>query len=685
MFTVCPKCALTLVVTATDLRVAQGYVRCGRCSNVFNALARLSEDRNAAAAAAASQGVPPSSTGVHPRPQPTAVPPAPPQPSQTPARPPLATGSFTYTRPPESPAPTARPPQPPSGGPAASQPHGTPGSYAQSPESTTARPGTPSTRAQQPGAPSTRAPQGVSGQSALPAETNGSAAERSQVPAGRPPSSTAAPPQTQQPAATPTPPPPSRLAPPPPLETAGDDDDVIPEDALEFNPDAADVNQVFIEPPPNPEWTAATGSFKAIVLKSEEVFHGAGPATARDPTAADDSAAAAPAGRPASTEPSSQRSGLSSTFGDDEFELDADFLSATAEMRKLKVGLGDADSGTGAGIGAARKPPATGGPQAPPPSALQPQIAPSAKLAPRGPAATEAQSQPRSSPAEIQWQPRPSSTEAQSQPQARPSAGAQSAPRPSAAEAQSRPQAKSPPPGPGEEPFFEPQVFEPQVVSRPPPRAAVKAFGLDAAVEPPPERLAALARSRIAPGAIELEPPLPRTLLNSATLWSAGAGALLILLAAQIVNHYRNDLAATARFNKPITALYAALGMHLTPRWDLHAYDVRQLGASVDSASAGQIMVRASVKNGAHQPQPMPLLRVTLQDRFGNRIAARDVPPGSYLPRATAGTAFLPAGQRIDAEMAFVDPGSNAVGFEIDACLPSPAGGIACANDPTSR
>src|SRR5438445_1057566 len=55
MFTVCPKCALTLVVTAADLRVAQGYVRCGRCSNVFNALARLSEDRQAAAAAAQAQ------------------------------------------------------------------------------------------------------------------------------------------------------------------------------------------------------------------------------------------------------------------------------------------------------------------------------------------------------------------------------------------------------------------------------------------------------------------------------------------------------------------------------------------------------------------------------------------------------------------------------------------------------
>jgi len=45
MFTVCPKCALTLVVTAQDLRVAQGYVRCGRCSNVFNAIVGLTDDR----------------------------------------------------------------------------------------------------------------------------------------------------------------------------------------------------------------------------------------------------------------------------------------------------------------------------------------------------------------------------------------------------------------------------------------------------------------------------------------------------------------------------------------------------------------------------------------------------------------------------------------------------------------
>ncbi len=115
--------------------------------------------------------------------------------------------------------------------------------------------------------------------------------------------------------------------------------------------------------------------------------------------------------------------------------------------------------------------------------------------------------------------------------------------------------------------------------------------------------------------------------------WSLGALVALLLLGAQVVNHSRDELAASARFNRPLTALYARLGVTLFPRWDLRAYDVRQLGASAEATGAALITVRASIKNGAAQPQPLPLLRVTLQDRFGNRIAARDVAPKSYLPR----------------------------------------------------
>jgi predicted Zn finger-like uncharacterized protein len=168
-------------------------------------------------------------------------------------------------------------------------------------------------------------------------------------------------------------------------------------------------------------------------------------------------------------------------------------------------------------------------------------------------------------------------------------------------------------------------------------------------------------------------------------LWGAGAAVALLALLAQIVNHYRDQLAATARFHRPITALYASLGVPLVPRWDLRAYEVRQLGASVETTSSGLITVRASIKNAAPQPQPLPLLRVTLQDRFGNRIAARDVAPQSYLPHAPPPSALLSAGERIDAEMGFVDPGANAVGFEIDACLPTRGGEVTCANDAIAR
>jgi hypothetical protein len=91
--------------------------------------------------------------------------------------------------------------------------------------------------------------------------------------------------------------------------------------------------------------------------------------------------------------------------------------------------------------------------------------------------------------------------------------------------------------------------------------------------------------------------------------------------------------------------------------------------------------VRASVKNNAGQPLPLPLLRITMQDRYGNRIATRDVDPKSYVPGAVPRDANLGVGQRIDAEMTFKDPGQDAVGFEIDACLPNAAGRIACAND----
>ncbi len=83
--------------------------------------------------------------------------------------------------------------------------------------------------------------------------------------------------------------------------------------------------------------------------------------------------------------------------------------------------------------------------------------------------------------------------------------------------------------------------------------------------------------------------------------WAAGSTLLVLILFAQIINHQRDALATDPRFSRSLTALYTALGVPLTPRWDLRAYDVRQLGATVQPVGTGAITVRASIRNARHE------------------------------------------------------------------------------------
>jgi predicted Zn finger-like uncharacterized protein len=512
MFTVCPKCALTLVVTAADLRVAQGYVRCGRCSNVFNALSRLSEDRQAGARGGAS---------VQPQPAPEPAPP---------------------------PKPTA-------------------------------------------------------------------------------------------------PPPPQRASEP---MRYGDDTE-IPEEDLEFNPHATDINKVFVEPPPSPKFTAATGTFKAIRMEAEDA------ARVEEELAQTDEreipADAADSFDPVDTQVdveidpdllatmahlTDNRQERLNPTPESEFSSDVFAEPAVTPPPPAPPKPTNSTSATGTMQAlASPKPPAP----APKPLMLQPpmeqppQPAPPMRLAERAKARAEAAKTGTDPTRTLE-----AKAKTDTRPEPKPKA---EAPRPTAA------------------------------------------FSSDDARGTPSDTAAAL-RDVLAPrrrsyGVDGLSDEQPTSFF--AGMWTAGSAILLLMLLIQIMHHYRHDLAANATFNGPLTSIYAVLGIPIVPRWDLAAYEVRQLGASTAADAPGQITVRASVKNGARQAQPLPLLRVTLQDRFGNRIASRDVAPKSYLPRAIPSSSLLSAGQRIDAEMAFVDPGSNAVGFEIDACLPAPGGGFSCAND----
>ena len=134
-----------------------------------------------------------------------------------------------------------------------------------------------------------------------------------------------------------------------------------------------------------------------------------------------------------------------------------------------------------------------------------------------------------------------------------------------------------------------------------------------------------------------------------------------------------------------IAKVYGWFGVSLTPRWDLTAYSVTQRGVEAEGAGGTRLRVRLSVHNDSNRVQPLPLVRLTLKDRYANPVATRDLEPEEYLPPQSAGMRLLEPDQRIDAELHVVDPGKAAEGFEIDACLRAENGVVGCATDARRR
>jgi predicted Zn finger-like uncharacterized protein len=165
--------------------------------------------------------------------------------------------------------------------------------------------------------------------------------------------------------------------------------------------------------------------------------------------------------------------------------------------------------------------------------------------------------------------------------------------------------------------------------------------------------------------------------------WLAAAIAAALLLIVQLVHHNREWLAAHAPFGGGLRALYGALGAPVSSPANLSAYQLRQWGVTGDPSADGTLRVRASILNTAAQLEPYPLLRVTLENRFGGAVGTRDFEPGEYLGKPTA--KLLAPGERIDATLNILDPGKSAEGFEIDVCLRVADRRVACANDAATK
>ena len=125
-------------------------------------------------------------------------------------------------------------------------------------------------------------------------------------------------------------------------------------------------------------------------------------------------------------------------------------------------------------------------------------------------------------------------------------------------------------------------------------------------------------------------------------------------------------------------------GCTLTPDWNLHAYEIKQWGVVSDPAAPGTLKVRASITNLAEFAQPYPLLKLVLEDRWGDQVRAREFEPAEYLDPGTAPDRLLaPAQKRTRRSRSSIPAPTRKAFASTSACAAS--AGAVCAADVPQR
>jgi hypothetical protein len=140
-------------------------------------------------------------------------------------------------------------------------------------------------------------------------------------------------------------------------------------------------------------------------------------------------------------------------------------------------------------------------------------------------------------------------------------------------------------------------------------------------------------------------------------------------------------LATNPAFTAPLQRVYGALGIPLWPAWDLRAYEVRNYEAVADRSSRGALDILARIAVVGNDRVGLPLVRITLSDRFGQPLGSRVFGPDEYLGENPPPREPVSPGTLIPVEISLKDPGTDAQGFDVDICLMSQRDGMTCQSE----
>ena len=160
--------------------------------------------------------------------------------------------------------------------------------------------------------------------------------------------------------------------------------------------------------------------------------------------------------------------------------------------------------------------------------------------------------------------------------------------------------------------------------------------------------------------------------------FAVGAAILALALLLQTIHYQRDDLAARPALNRPLTRIYGALNLSLLPNWNLHAYEVRGSEAVAGATSRGALDVLAHIAVVGSEPVGLPMVRITLRDRFAKSLGSRVFNPAEYLDGIAQPATLLTPGYLIPVKISLRDPGTDAFGYEVDVCVLYRREGLLC-------
>jgi len=161
----------------------------------------------------------------------------------------------------------------------------------------------------------------------------------------------------------------------------------------------------------------------------------------------------------------------------------------------------------------------------------------------------------------------------------------------------------------------------------------------------------------------------------------AAAVLLALLLVAQVLHQSREALATIPVFNDTVGPLYRAIGMPLSPAWDIRGFEFEATQrAPTDDEDPTRHTIYSRIGNASDGPLPYPLINITLTDRFEEAIGTRTLDPADYLIDNLDPSKLVRPGNTFNAIISIPAPAQGVTSYQLRLCYRLSDGKLRCKN-----